>query len=1073
MTRRCVAVTVALLGALALSASLHARQTPSKVKVVVFGGFLGFLDGLYELPAGDHDDTTAGPSGGLIGVKRQLAKGGYDNALRLVTANNMPRYTGDNGELPTSAAHPFWKLLASVNPAAVAIGVEDIAHALSETDGASHLVQLMQKPQLPFIASNVFIRTKSAGMNAVRQGGYHLEVSADESLDLLRRLTVACDKTCANEEVATLEDLGLLGQGAAAVASQIKASPEADQKHWTIDLKTAPLRPGRQYRLSIHGVVFTFHTVAALTPQEDGLPVLTLPNAGVTYRVMGFVEPDILAQFPDEHLQWKRGARNAAACPGETCEIVVASPSSTWTSLAPYVPHGAKDGVLTAMLDLDDDTSLELLQLGPSFRVVTLPPDTTLLGRAAAARKGFGGDLGYNAVVDSAPSAGLMRVLMRPEWLAETVHTFEADASLVTLKDREPLLALTHPATSVKFVAGAPLRATLEEGHLQYFVTDEGVDIKVGGPYRAYPKHDGKGMIFGSIPIRDLWTDSGSMTAFLLELVREKTKADIAVLDDLAVDGSISSWLASELKQRSPVEFLSRFVLERAMFRPSRVVRVTVQGSQIASSLSKIVTAAKSFDSKLFMSGIGSKGRALSRVDSDTLKINEREINPAHFYSIALPQRYVAEVKATREERPLELENLMKEADRALGEADKKTKAETICVTRAKDDPNCGLETTAQPPRPDEQEGSLATDLEGKRAGIPRRIFAMGKASIEWSGLRSNETSDLALSAVPEDGRDGTKYENRALSVALEPGVSTRRGILLSLPLAADYSHKQVGKDVIKETYPANSWSAAVKVAKTVHSVPFLHSLFSSAGFQSNFVRPSKAVTSASADSASVIAGSGASATTSVTSTKIALTSTPFPRPTQDFTISGGAEFEDAGKDATLKFSDMAIGVTKVHRARDLVGLTAAGREITADQLAADSAQTIINRLFKTSPDVVKDDPTVNYKFAGTRFSRMDVSATGTLLLRKDKTHPWPISLANKYRWYFPGGTPRLIAARHTLETKLKASIPLGWRVEVAPYLNAFWLKLRNDGRTFQVFEYGLKVQFPLFASRGPGRAHR
>jgi len=209
------------------------------------------------------------------------------------------------------------------------------------------------------------------------------------------------------------------------------------------------------------------------------------------------------------------------------------------------------------------------------------------------------------------------------------------------------------------------------------------------------------------------------------------------------------------------------------------------------------------------------------------------------------------------------------------------------------------------------------------------------------------------------------------------------------------------------------------------------------------------------------------------TTTTIKLTSTAFPRPAKDFTITAGAEFEDADRGAPVKLTGMRLSYTRVRRQNDLVGITAAGREITADQLATDSAQTIINKLFKSSPDLVKSNPTVIYNFGVTRFARIDATGSASMAIRKDKTHATSISLDNKYRWYVPGGTPRLIAARHTLESKLKVSTLLFGRVELAPYLNAFWLKLRNDGRTFQLLEYGMKLQFPLFLSSGPGSARK
>src|SRR6185436_2520341 len=160
-------------------------------------------------------------------------------------------------------------------------------------------------------------------------------------------------------------------------------------------------------------------------------------------------------------------------------------------------------------------------------------------------------------------------------------------------------------------------------------------------------------------------------------------------------------------------------------------------------------------------------------------------------------------------------------------------------------------------------------------------------------------------------------------------------------------------------------------------------------------------------------------------------------------------------------------------RERDLVGLTVSGRVITADELAVDSAQSIINKFFKTSPDIVKGNPTVTYNFGQTQFDRIDATTTASTAFRKDKPLATTFSVDNRYRFYLNDVNERLIAARQTFETKLKCATVLIGRAEVAPYVNAFWLKLVHGGRTFRLFEYGVKFQIPVFASRGPGRAHK
>src|SRR5262245_8813888 len=130
--------TVVLQGQQAPSAN----AAPVPFAFVTFGGFLGYLDGFVEYPAGPWDPGTKGtalPSGGVIGVKQWLASAsstpaaGGAKTVRLMSGNNMPwyRHPDGNGSLTaTHRRHEFWNRVASLSPDVVALGVEDFARGL-------------------------------------------------------------------------------------------------------------------------------------------------------------------------------------------------------------------------------------------------------------------------------------------------------------------------------------------------------------------------------------------------------------------------------------------------------------------------------------------------------------------------------------------------------------------------------------------------------------------------------------------------------------------------------------------------------------------------------------------------------------------------------------------------------------------------------------------------------------------------------------------------------------------------------------------------------------------------------
>jgi hypothetical protein len=294
----------------------------------------------------------------------------------------------------------------------------------------------------------------------------------------------------------------------------------------------------------------------------------------------------------------------------------------------------------------------------------------------------------------------------------------------------------------------------------------------------------------------------------------------------------------------------------------------------------------------------------------------------------------------------------------------------------------------------------------------------------------------------------------------------------LSVPLGLNYSKKIV--DDAKPSYDKNHWNVALKLSKTAHSRPLhLHGVFVSTGFEGPFRQTHEPLKSASAQ----VSKSTSNGVTTTSTNAINLTETGFPK-TRDRTISGGLTFDDIG-DRPVAVTGLSASLVYVQRHADITGLTIAGDPITADQLAQSGAAKLANAKFLSDPAKVAANPTIVYESDDTANWRLDTSGTATWKIHKANAGQQTLTLDVRYRWYPDTlGKGRLFVARQLFEPKLKLTLPAINRVKATPYVNFFWVRLRDpkDGTippSFRLVEYGFAFEIPLFGSWGPGHADR
>lgn len=1059
--------------------------------LVAFGGFLGYLDGFVEYPAGPWDAVGPGPlaSGGLVGVKRWLLEEKPVGAW-LVTGNNMPRHrdfsNGPTGLGPTNSDHLFWRQLRTLSPTAVALATEDFIRALEADKTSGPLARLAAESTLPFLATNVFVRVHSKGLNSVTSGEFTLLVSSDQSLALTDRLLMECDDGCPKAMSATLEDAGpvaaLAAPGGALAPSTITGAAIDSGKRLRFLLESSPLRPGRSYRLKLeNGAEFAFQTSRALTPRTDGLPMISAVAGQARIAVVAFVDPDVRNVVPPEWWSWRRGSAGAPECRGERCEVHVESPLDTWKHLKPLI-KGSPVPVPVVMTELGDELDAELLSSAPEMRVAIISPDALSLGRAADRAPGrYSGDLGYHALINTGVDSGVSQVRLRPEWIGETVHTLRTSVS-----SRDGAVRFDPPNVSVRFIAGAALRyrpsprtgsrATAQTHGIEYFVVDgkddSGAELIVGRAPRVYaPFIGGSSSFIDGTPQRNLWTVPADLQAFLLDLSRAGAHADIALVDDYAIDGGFVNWLAEAAAASGGegIPWLSSFAIERALDRTSRTVKVDVAGKELTAFLAKALEFATNRGRSLCVSGIG-VSCPLAAAKLGDVHVNARDVAAEQFYSVALPMEYALALAADESRHPVELETLI-----LLGDARFPSRVDPVptgcasnsllgskCRPRSEEARKAAPAVTAATVPPVAGE-SLKDLFETRWARRHRITLRLDPVEFEFKKIRVDQPEGSALKSLPEEGRDVKPQQAYAAKGAVDLGIDLVGGLVLH-GLADVALGFQKLDDV--ESYPTDRWSVGSRLDWTVHRAG-LQAVFAGLSLESKF-HESRSTPEAALKKEKQNTPTG----TIERIERVTLTSTGFPRLPRARNVSLGVRADPIGAPVRrVRLTDVAIGLVFVTRFDDIRELMLAGQTVTTDQLARLGEQGVADAAFTEREAELRADPSFNYLFGTTSSVRMDIGGT---LSVKTVAKDGRLTLAGAYRHYFDApGTDRLFTPRRVVEIRLAWTDSFLGRFTVAPYLNVFRLWTKGDDVRFTTVEGGIKLGFLHFRSWGPGHSRK
>lgn len=1083
MVRVC-SVAFAVLVAAVMSASPRAQgrpeaQTPpaGEVRIIATGSFLGQFDGFVTNP-GHSRDTNAGtgfrPYGGLLGVIDFLhARWGQATPpageLLLIAGDNASHgFAGlIRGEHSSSfgPSKRFWTELAKLQPAAVALWSEDFYRALAppsrEADSnAGRFANFIARREIPFLASNAAIRLHKTRLNTIENAGIELEIDRDRSLAWVDKLSLRFD--CDREDLTYT-----LRAGAASIASNaLTSTGDDDPCHAEIEL-TAPLKPGQEYDLAVtsagHPVAhLSFHTDLALTPHHDGLPAV-VPASDTQPIITALVDPAIRQRLPQEDWEWEPSAEEPT-CPAEKCEIVLNDPLETFEVLEAWLaPHGERYFALLSGIRDADATVLFAEPVAAAMKFVVLPADSGMLGQGTAPRTAgtpqipnpthpsellavpdppYEGTWGSVAVLDG-PVAPAARAWVRAEWIGTNVATIRATITRRPAKRSEkdgdpPAPEWDADGLRAESVAvrGYRLCAVAGDGEkvISYKAAEHDpitAQMRPSGRYtfdlavaERYPVYASDRTYDGRHQQGKLWIDRGEFAAMALDLMRRELSAEIALFPENTVDDDYLGVLAAEQKASRPLNWLSREILNRALFRADRIVRVKVEGSKLAEALEKMVAD----DGGFCAAGLGATSCGLTKIDTDHLRVNGRKIQPDHFYGIAMPAGLAAAFAfedAEASESLLDLIDggLRKEAGGAVD----------TCA--------------AAPPAPAPASPAvtpLGERLESAHANRVQGYYLFKPLSAEFSATELNEPAVAAyrgtFSSLPLAGSKADDQTKWAVDGGLDAGFDWRKFVLHGIgtvkygktrihPHAAEGPTRTTDPDEYKlgARFDWRAWPGS------------LDGKFYAGAFLEGEI------------SREVIFADGS-----------------FPEPSnvkrrRYLYATFGAEVDNPATWGKLAVKQIRAGLSRGTSYSERSGVVINGG-VTSIPLA-----TSLDEILKTATDRGVEVTSLAFEHMDVQRTRGELEALMAFPLYTAHRRDAKLSFTAKYFYYWDTKTPALtFVERHNALGKVEVVVPL-WRVFDAGFMvenQRVWLR---DGKLYSVVRSSASIKWPLFGKRGSG----
>ncbi len=1031
----------------------RAQEPVPPVTITTLGGFLGYMDGQRADP-GEMYGWTDKPKGGVLGAADWLTAHRKPGDILVLTANNLSHDSSGAklreavlgiGRPPASyPGHDHAALRAD----AVAFGIDDFLRALKQGNRAGALYDALRDPQAPpFVISNGIVRLSKSHLNVVDAGGFHLGVPENESVGWIDTLEVTCHP-CPNV-TATLEEKRA---GHPDATIPVAITPDRTFRRLTLTLRPS-LRPDAVYQLTLtpyggrRSAVFSFRTHLALAPiaatSSDvpqplrGLPVryFTRPATVVTDAgtdsckapqssaelpivAIGMADPTSSSRSGDEMWNWEGGS-----CPAGICEIDFLPPLDalaaikTWTAADSCAPP-------TTYLLLSGLTEIQMepvITQNPDIRWIVIDYDSRALGQHR----------GRDGIINRS-SPDTTQFWARPQWVGSSASTMTAALTWHRRPgdaDRPSTWDMTAADVKTEIVAGKGLtwRLAPQVGRppsIMYF--PEGMpDIPIAGPVDVYPAFPG--MLNARTSQGQLWTDTGEMAAFVLDIMRERGHADLAVLPAEFVDGDTMKWLADEYQTAGqPLTWLSRFVAERVFYRQEQIVTVDVAGSNLVAVVNGIIATEHRRFGDVYGAGFGTNAWLPSL--GTTPMLNGRPLNPNHYYRVAMPQS-VAEEQGLPS-RHIVVTSLLDEMDRRMLKANGAKAATT---------------------------GSLGEQLEEQFARRSRLYLSAIPARIDFAQEIVDEGNAGAFSNIPLEGRSAQAQEQWGFSGQAEVGLDYR-GMAYRLTGEATFAKQTIANTI---TYPTDEWTAGFRIDWKLRHLG-IQRLFGGLFRQSWFSDHVQSALTPVRTVPNAIDPAHGLALTDVQVAGPAITP-QIQRPLFTF-LRAGLDFEDSTlKALTLKGVAVSFDFGEVERDRDSVRI-ANGPVMDLDLMYRDGLGELLNRQFAADPAGFLSDPEVRFGYANHDQRRLQVDGGFEFAPARVV---W--TLTARYRKYFDESNRANFTPNESLLLKSQFEWRLFGRVKAGPFIDYYRVEAKGANGPFEDRKVGFGFEIPVHFAMRPG----
>jgi hypothetical protein len=235
--------------------------------------------------------------------------------------------------------------------------------------------------------------------------------------------------------------------------------------------------------------------------------------------------------------------------------------------------------------------------------------------------------------------------MSRPEWIGEVANKLTARVSYSAFGewnvDGEVITSNMVPGAALEWTA-APCPAGTAVGIdcTAFSMLWQGTRI----PYGSFASYQ----VCATAPVTDRCSrfaeleDENPFAMLAGDAFRRATGSELAIVPGGLVDPDAQVWLR-DVFDVTHTRLLTRFILERLIYRSFRIVRATVSGDQLVTQVNKALSSAAHSGSCI----VGLSATCSTTIDTkktDQVTINGRLVDPRLFYTIAMPDGLAEEL---------------------------------------------------------------------------------------------------------------------------------------------------------------------------------------------------------------------------------------------------------------------------------------------------------------------------------------------------------------------------------------------------------------------------------------------